>query len=199
MQKIIVVFARLLVFLGWCISRLQLKVRQIFGQAAAEKDIDAFITEHRITTNLTPYGLSYTILRSFHWKEDMLCGFFDFAKHPYVFLYDKEDDCDGFATFCEYICNKVGFKNVSVVYVVDIFALEGHAVAIVDFPKYGYTICGNWPFIVIKEDSFSEIASVVGKEILGNTESPLLCLRYIQNKYIESSIIVPKNEKGHKD
>ncbi len=192
MQKIIVAFARFLVFLGWCISQLQLKERQIFGRVATEKDIDAFIEDNRITTKLTPYGLSYTILRSFHWKEDMLCGFFDFAKHPYVFLHDKEDDCDGFAIFCEYICNKVGFKNVSVVYVVDIIALEGHAVAIVNFPKYGYTICGNWSFIVIEEDSFSAIANVVRKEILGDTENPLLCLRYIQNKYLDSAIITTK-------
>lgn len=192
MQKIIILLARFLVFLGWCISWLQLKERQMLGQVTTEKDVDAFIAEHRITTKLTPYGLSYTILRSFRWKEDMLCGFFDFAKHPYVFLYDKEDDCDGFAIFCEYICNKVGFKNVSVVYVIDMLALEGHAVAIVNFPKYGYTVCGNWPFLVIEDDSFSTIARVVGKEILGETENPLLCLRYRQSKYIESLVIVPE-------
>lgn len=189
MRKLVIFCARLLMLVSFGISWLQLKVRQLFKMAATEKDVDAFIRYNRISTSLTPYGLSYTILQSFHWKEDMLGGLFDFAKHPYVFLYDKEDDCDGFACFCEYICNKVGFKNVSVVYVVDVLSMKGHAVAIVEFPKYGYTICGNWPFVTIMDNTLATIATTVGKEMLENSDNPLLCIRYAQNRFIEGDII----------
>jgi len=162
-------------------TKIEYIARKIVGRISNEKEIIDFLKEKGITIDSSALEMYFKFQPFFTWRADK--SYSDYAKHPFVFFFDRRDDCDGYALFYEYILKDIlGFSEVYRAFVMADNG-NGHAVCVCKF-KDGYYIVGNWAPIKCNND-MEEIGNIVSKGMKGE-------LRYIsrfsKNKIIDDLI-----------
>jgi hypothetical protein len=145
--------------------------------------LKAFILENKLSSKSSAEDISNALRDNFVWREDrkLISPIqLDYAKHPMVFLYDRRDDCDGFARFAEYLLNRLGFENVSRVYVMADNG-AGHAVCVAKVGDYHFAF-GNWKATHLTSNDLSDIGKIISRVMRGNLDT---AIRFRYNTYVE--------------
>ena len=152
-----------ILYFGFFLSWVEFNYRRIRKKCAKHEDVRTFINDFKLTSDSSAERIAEVLRSAFTYRKDKSYGFLelDYAKHPLVFLYDRRDDCDGFAAFAEVLLNELGFENVSRVYTMT-KTNSGHAVCVAKVGKFHYAF-GNWPSIVLSSNELMDIGKIISR------------------------------------
>ena len=157
-----------------------------------EYEIDQWIASFGWTNQTNPADIGNVVRLQFKWREDK--SFRDYAKCPGAFFANKgvglnppqegigADDCDGFAMFCEYVFNKLGYEDVSRLYVRT--GDSGHAICVVKHQDRYFEI-GNWPPLILEGKTTKEHAKQIANAMGGDMSCAMKFKGYSLQEYIE--------------
>lgn len=176
-------FSLLLTWIDTFIRKAKSKIRKSWGRLASPEEMEAFVKSLGIQQPVNPISLNSQLNKQFSWRADK--KFFliplDYAKCPEAFLHDKQDDCDGFAMFYEFVCEKLGYEDVCRVYTKADNG-RGHVVCVVRWEGHSYCL-GNWEAFVFGSSELEDIGKTVAMGMKGKLD---WAAKFKHNTFIQS-------------
>lgn len=148
------------IYASLCVTQADYLTRRWFGKCVKLIDVNAWIAS--INGN-TPAAIGAAIMSSFKYTPD---GAMDYALDPCVFFAVREDDCDGFAMFAEYVLNRLGYADVSRVYA-KASSGRGHVVCVCKYQGKFWQV-GNWTPFELQGSTLAEIGQEISQRMQGN-------------------------------
>lgn len=140
---------------------------------ASESEMDAWCKFD------SPAELGFAMLREFRYRAD---GLLDYALPPKRFFQEKQDDCDGFAMFAEWCMNKLGWADVSRIYV-RASSDRAHVIAVCKFNGQYWQV-GNWHPFALRGSALQEIGQEISEMMEGGLSFAVKFKNFSYQEYV---------------